>query len=68
MYDYRTAKKSPLPPFMIEKFKQVFELQERAKENNSSRVRRLLDRVRELEEGSWDRADAVEDLGSAGKP
>ena len=30
VYDYRTAKKSPLPPFMIDKFKQTFELQEAA--------------------------------------
>ena len=68
VYDYRTAKKSPLPPFMIDRFKQTFELQEAAKEKNSARVRTLLDRVRELEKGSWDRADAVEDFGSAGKP
>lgn len=68
VYDYRTAKKSPLPPFMIAKFKKVFELQEQAKEKNNVRVRELLARVRELEQGSWDRADAVEDLGSAGKP
>ncbi|KAJ4984929.1 hypothetical protein SVAN01_09623 [Stagonosporopsis vannaccii] len=68
VYDYRTAKKSPLPPFMIDKFQQTFELQEQAKETNGARVRQILARVRELEKGSWDRADAVEDLGSAGKP
>ncbi|KAJ4384494.1 hypothetical protein N0V86_000093 [Didymella sp. IMI 355093] len=68
VYDYRTAKKSPLPSFMIDKFKQTFELQEEAKEKNSARVRTLLERVRELERSSWDRLDAVEDFGSAGKP
>ncbi|KAH6637621.1 thioesterase-like superfamily-domain-containing protein [Boeremia exigua] len=68
VYDYRSAKKSPLPPFMIDKFKKIFELQEQAKEGNSARVRQLLARVRDLEKGSWDRADAVEDLGSAAKP
>jgi hypothetical protein len=68
VYDYRTAKKSPLPPFMIDKFKQTFELQGAAKQKNSARVRTLLDRVRELEKSSWDRPDAVEDFGSAGKP
>lgn len=68
VYDYRTAKKSPLPPFMIDKFRKTFELQEQAKEKNGARVRELLARVRGLEKGSWDRADAVEDLGSAGKP
>lgn len=68
VYDYRTAKKSALPPFMIEKFKQVYELQEQAKHKNNGRVRELLTRVRELEKSSWDRPDAVEDFGSAGKP
>lgn len=68
VYDYRSAKKSPLPPFMVDKFKKTFELQEQVKEKNSARVRTLLDRVRELEKSSWDRADAVEDLGGAAKP
>lgn len=68
VYDYRTAKKSPLPPFMIDKFKKTFQFQEQAKEKNSVRVRQLLTRVRELEKSSWDRPDAVEDFGSAGKP
>lgn len=68
VYDYRSAKKSPLPPFMVDKFKKIFELQEQAKEKNSDRVNALLDRVRELEKSSWDRPDAVEDFGSAGKP
>lgn len=68
VYDYRSAKKSPLPRFMIDKFKKTFELQEQAKERNSTRVRKLLARVRGLEKSSWDRPDAVEDLGSAGKP
>lgn len=64
VYDYRTAKKSPLPPFMIDKFRQTFELQEEAREKNSARVRSLLGRVRELEKSSWDRPGAVEDVGS----
>ncbi|KAH6860180.1 thioesterase-like superfamily-domain-containing protein [Alternaria alternata] len=64
-YDYRTAKKSPLPPFMIKKLQETFKLQEEAKEKNSNRVRVLLDRVRELEKSSWDRPDAKEDFGSA---
>jgi hypothetical protein len=65
VYDYRAAKKSPLPPFMIQKFQETFKLQEQTKEKNSNRVRVLLDRVRELEKGSWDRPDAREDFGSA---
>lgn len=50
---------------MIQKFQETFNLQEEAKEKNSNRVRVLLDRVRELEKGSWDRPDAKEDFGSA---
>ncbi|CAE7210045.1 hypothetical protein CFE70_009258 [Pyrenophora teres f. teres 0-1] len=65
VYDYQTAKKSPLPPFMISKFQETFKLQEQAKETNSNRVRALLNRVRELEKSSWDRTDAKEDFGSA---
>ncbi|KZM22649.1 uncharacterized protein EKO05_0009687 [Ascochyta rabiei] len=67
VYDYRRAKKSPLPGFMVDKFRKTFEQQEQAKEKNSARVKALLERVRELEKSSWDRPDAVEDLGSAGK-
>ncbi|KAF1839606.1 hypothetical protein BDW02DRAFT_486180 [Decorospora gaudefroyi] len=65
VYDYRTAKKSPLPPFMLDKFQETFRLQERAKEKNGERVRGLLDRVTELEKSSWDREGAQEDFGSA---
>ncbi|RAR13261.1 Thioesterase/thiol ester dehydrase-isomerase [Stemphylium lycopersici] len=65
VYDYRTARKSPLPPFMIEKFQETFKLQEQTKEKNSGRVRALLGRVRALEKSSWDRPDAKEDFGSA---
>jgi hypothetical protein len=68
VYDYRTAKKSPLPPFMIDKFEETFKLQEEARKKNSERVRGLLQRVRELEQGSWDRPDAKEDFGSASEP
>jgi hypothetical protein len=65
VYDYKTAKKAPLKPFMIDKFKETWELQEQAKEKYGGRVTDLIRRVRELEKGSWDRPDAKEDLGSA---
>jgi hypothetical protein len=65
VYDYKQSKKSPLMPFMVDKFQETFELQEQAKESNDNRVRRLLGRVRELEKSSWDRPGAVEDFGSA---
>ncbi|CAO2656210.1 Nn.00g050130.m01.CDS01 [Neocucurbitaria sp. VM-36] len=68
VYDYKKAQKSALMPFMMDKFRETFELQEQMKEHCSSRVKTLLDRVRQLEKGSWDRRDAKEDFGSAANP
>ncbi|KAF1843800.1 uncharacterized protein K460DRAFT_368657 [Cucurbitaria berberidis CBS 394.84] len=67
VYDYQKAQKCRLKPFMVDKFRETFELQEQAKEKCRIRVKTLLDRVRQLEKGSWDRADAEEDMGGAGK-
>ncbi|KAL6707372.1 hypothetical protein ACN47E_004151 [Coniothyrium glycines] len=64
VYDYRAARKSPLPPFMVEKFQQTFNLQEQAKLRYSERVNALLARTEALEKNSWDRPDAKEDFGS----
>ena len=65
VYDYKKGKKTPLRPFMLNAFRDTWRLQEEAKKANSDRVNSLLDRVRALEKESWDRSDAVEDLGSA---
>ncbi|KAF2096765.1 hypothetical protein NA57DRAFT_78358 [Rhizodiscina lignyota] len=65
VYDYKNGKKVALPPFIVENFKETFRLQEEAKEKNGKRVRELIERVGRLEKGSWDRADAKEDMGSA---
>jgi hypothetical protein len=65
VYDYQKAKKSAMPKFMVDKLREIFELQEQAKEKNSTRVQGLLERVRRLEQDSWDKEGAVEDLGSA---
>jgi len=67
LYDYRIAKKTPLLPFMLEVLQDTWRLQEEAKRVNSQRVLGLLDRVRKLETDSWDREDAVEDMGVASK-
>ncbi|RMY63030.1 hypothetical protein D0865_00102 [Hortaea werneckii] len=66
VYDYTVGKKTALRPFMLDVFKDTWQLQEEAKRKNSARVYGLLDRVRQLEQESWDRKDAVEDMG-AGK-
>lgn len=65
VYDYKKGKKTPLRPFIVEQFKETFRLQEEAKRKNGDRVKYLLDRVREIEQASWDRPDAQEDFGSA---
>ncbi|KAF2704232.1 hypothetical protein K504DRAFT_462804 [Pleomassaria siparia CBS 279.74] len=65
VYDYKIGGKARLKPFMVDKFRETFELQEQAKEKYGSRVRELLNRVRELEQSSWDKVDAKEDMGSA---
>lgn len=66
MYDYRTAKKVTLgqAPFMLDAFRDTFQLQEQATRANRERAQLLSDRVRSLEMSSWDREGAVEDLGS----
>lgn len=66
-YDYRQAKKTPLPPFMMEQFQKAWALQEEAKSTWQQRVLEIESRVRTLEVESWDREDAVEDTGSAAK-
>lgn len=63
LYDYRIGKKSAMPQWMSEVFKETWRLQEEAKTVNSKRVWGLLDRVRLLETESWDREGAVEDMG-----
>ncbi|KAF1982055.1 hypothetical protein K402DRAFT_397946 [Aulographum hederae CBS 113979] len=65
VYDYRKGKKTPLLPFMVDKFRETFQLQQEAKKKYGGRVNELMARVRELEKASWDRVDAKEDLGSA---
>ena len=65
VYDYKAGKKSTLEPFMLEQFKQTFDLQEAATRENHHKIRQIDQRVRVLEKQSWDRPDAKEDLGSA---
>lgn len=65
LYDYRKGKKIPIRPFMLDVLQETWRLQEEAKRVNSERVIGILGRVRQLELESWDRADAVEDMGGA---
>ena len=65
VYDYRRGVKSPLRAFMLDKFRETFDLQEQSKIRNERRVRDLLQRTQRLEQQSWNRPDAVEDMGNA---
>ncbi|KAJ5606251.1 hypothetical protein N7510_009032 [Penicillium lagena] len=65
-YDYQKNRKTPeLPPFILDQFVKMWELQEKAKAEWQQRILEIESRVRTLEVESWDRADAVEDTGSA---
>ena len=63
IYDYKQGSKMQLPPFMIQKFTDIWKTQERARSCNESKVRELLERVTRLERETWDREGAVEDKG-----
>lgn len=64
-YDYRKGQKTMLPRFMIDQFRDMWELQEKAKRDSNLRIQEIESKVRELELNSWDREDAIEDTGSA---
>lgn len=65
-YDYQRNQKTPeLPPFILNQFKHIWELQEEAKKNCQQQILDIESKVRTLELESWDREDAVEDTGSA---
>ena len=64
LYDYTIGKKTTFKPFMVDVLQETWRLQEEAKRVNSERVQSILDRVANLERASWNREDAVEDMGS----
>ncbi|KAJ5706842.1 hypothetical protein N7488_006643 [Penicillium malachiteum] len=67
-YDYVKNRKTPeLPPFMLDQFKTIWKQQLKAEAEWKQRILEIESRVRTLEVESWDRADAVEDTGSAKK-
>jgi hypothetical protein len=64
-YDYKIGKKAAIPPWLMKQLKDTWELQEQAKRHWQQRILDIEARVRKLEVESWDREDAVEDMGSA---
>lgn len=65
IYNYQKAQKTPLRDFMVEEFQETFRMQEESKAENASRICHLLERVDSLEKASWNRPDAVEDMGTS---
>ncbi|KAL2017101.1 hypothetical protein VTK56DRAFT_2573 [Thermocarpiscus australiensis] len=65
VYDYRAARKTSMPDFMLDMFDKTWRLQEQETFRARTRIWQLIEAVEELEKETWDRADAVEDLGSA---
>ncbi|KUI71699.1 hypothetical protein VM1G_06758 [Cytospora mali] len=64
IYDYRSAKKAEMLPFMKSVLEDTFRLQESEKARARKRIWNLIGSVEKLEKGTWDRADAVEDNGT----
>ncbi|KAJ8116768.1 hypothetical protein ONZ43_g4365 [Nemania bipapillata] len=67
IYDYREAKKTVLPGFMLDVLRDTWQRQQKQADWARSRIWGLLKEVETLEKETWDREDAVEDLGGAGK-
>ncbi|KAI0124435.1 thioesterase-like superfamily-domain-containing protein [Xylariales sp. AK1849] len=67
IYDYNCAKKTAMPAFVLEVFQNTWQLQEEEVARARTRVWQLIKEVEVLEKETWDREDAVEDVGAAGK-
>ncbi|KAH6641363.1 thioesterase-like superfamily-domain-containing protein [Chaetomium tenue] len=63
VYDYKKAGKMSMPGFMLERFQETWELQEQAMLQARSRIFGLYTAVDRLESETWNRPDAVEDMG-----
>jgi hypothetical protein len=65
IYDYKKAGKTSMPGFMLERFQETWELQEQAMLQARSRIFGLYAAVDRLEGETWNRPDAVEDMGGS---
>lgn len=67
VYDYRAARKAPVPSFALHVLRDTWRKQEEETLRARTRIWGLINEVEALEKETWDRADAVEDVGAAGK-
>ncbi len=65
IYDYKAAKKTGMPKFMQDVLSDIWRLQEEETVRARTRIWELTRQVEKLEKETWDREDAVEDVGSA---
>lgn len=65
IYDYKKGGKTGMPGFMLELFQKTWELQEQATHNSRARISGLHQAVQQLESETWNKADAVEDMGGS---
>lgn len=63
VYDYKNGKKTAIFPFLMDGFRTTWEEQEAARNRNEERCRELEGIVAGLEKETWDREDAVEEVG-----
>lgn len=67
IYDYGGGKKTTMPPFVLQTFRETWERQEGETRRARLRIQELARDVEALEKETWAREDAVEDVGAAGK-
>lgn len=67
VYDYAAGRKMELPGWMRAVLEDTVRQQDEELVRARRRVWTLLDEVQSLEKETWDREDAVEDLGSGTK-
>jgi len=65
VYDYKVGKKAPVSGFMKEGFERTWQEQEAEKRRAEARIVEVEQMVRRLEEESWAKEGAVEDMGGA---
>jgi hypothetical protein len=67
IYDYRKGGKTEMPGFMQAMFEKTSDLQEQETGRARTRIWELIGEVEKLEKETWDREDAVEDMGTSSK-
>ncbi|KAF4632278.1 hypothetical protein G7Y89_g5841 [Cudoniella acicularis] len=66
MYDYRKGQKTAIRPFMMEAFEKTWREQTKQKNACESRIKAIDSDLRDLENITWNKEGAVEDMGGGG--